>query len=711
MADEYTPPDNDSIPFTFTKKGYSAPNSTSMLFSFSSGKGFGTLQAAINVMQPYWYATHTYPKTCPKYVIGYGLGRVQIIKGRCLFGGIRDLRATVVGSEAPYETEDLPAFLNPLQKVNLGGIVNTHIPVDLFGIIKIFQSGKEDLTAFIHSWEHRDLGMTIAGTHDPVDIKASLFVRSREELLLNAYLRAWHVRNLPASVRGWLILDLPAIISPIPAGNLLAYLKVYPQDDLIALMYGWQSLDLGAYINQIDSFDLQGIITAGHLYRDLRARIFGFGSEDRDLGANIHSFHWRILGGILRATYLADITAYVFPITPKNLNARIHAWHERFLQGVLNGMDYPWNLTAEIIVGGGWVNLGASVFPRRGVNNQGNLIASAHPWEVKYLSAHIFGDNAGFLNAYLNPFGYSGNLHASIHPKMIRLTTVVDISTLVKSDLSAIINFPCLKTGYSYLMSSIYAKYKGDLYAFIRPIVYDYKPSFLPAKVGFTDSYLEVDKLKLSIIVYPDEFFTEDKYKLVLNLLDAENLLTAYIRGTLRYRGITAYIKGEDIPKYTFDSVFKNRERVIHKTYDGVLTKFETVELAFKSAVKDYYYSSDGNYVWKQDRFEKWVLDVRSILPADTSLRLKRRLHRATTVYDLRKFISVDEAIKFAIAYVTEYPQASLSASIFNRGMYISLGGIISPKYVRTSRGTLGSTITPIEDVVVLSKKGSISKI
>jgi hypothetical protein len=329
---------------------------------------------------------------------------------------------------------------------------------------------------------------------------------------------------------------------------------------------------------------------------------------------------------------------------------------------------------------------------------------------LRDLPAYIGAEDAPYLRATLIPEGYASNLHASIYPKVIRLTTVVDISTLAHKDLSAIINSPCFYTNYSTLFASISVKYKSDLVAYIRPIVYDYKPALLAAKVGYSDSYLEVDTLPFSISIRPSDFYTLDKLKLVVSILNSGSLLGASITGTLRYTDLSSYINGQEIPSYTYDSLIKNRERVINRTYDGVFSSFEIVEMAFKSMVKDYYYSSAGDYAWKKDRLERWMLDVRSILPANTALRLKRRLHRATELYDLKKFVSVDEAMRFAIAYVTEYPQANLTASIVNRGTFASLSGILNPRYTKSSRNMLNSSITPVGATVVVSSPGTISK-
>jgi hypothetical protein len=88
-----------------------------------------------------------------------------------------------------------------------------------------------------------------------------------------------------------------------------------------------------------------------------------------------------------------------------------------------------------------------------------------------------------------------------------------------------------------------------------------------------------------------------------------------------------------------------------------------------------------------------------------------RRLHKATTIYDLKKFKSVDEAIKAAIAYVTEYPQSTLGASIVNLGTYRTLSSVIVPRYTINSKNSLESTITPVGNTIFLSGKETISKI
>lgn len=607
---------------------------------------------------------------------------------------------------------NLKGILHGWKDVYMPAAIDTHPPGTLSGIIRVAEKLSKLFPAIIHGWEYRHLGMTLGGTHDPVELLAQLFVEQRDISDMPGAIYGWQSSNLPASLNIVLKRNLPAYLLPVQPADLTAYLKVRPISNLAANTHGWQYYDLGATIDQIYFKNLPAKISiVPRFFENLNAKLKGVGTLFKDLSAYTRGFSHRSLSGYVVATYLANMTAYLFPVVPRYIKGIIHGWQEAYLQGILNGQDYPWNLTASITTKGYWTLLGAIIAPVRGVHNYSSLIGKVHPWEIRTFTANIFVDSAVNLTAYLNPRLQASDLHASIRPKMIRLTTLVKIPTMVGRDISASINYLCFQTGVRNLSAFIYPKFKGDLTAFIRPLFYNYKPALLGAKVGYTDSILEVDKLKLSITVLPGQYFTTDRYRLALYVLDAKSVLNAYIRGTLRYRGLSAQVEGIDIPAFTFDSVLKNREKVLHTTYDGVFKAFEIVEISFKEAVKDYFYSSDGERAWKTDRSAKWLLDIRSILPLELAVRLKRRLHRAVTLSDLRSFGSIDAAMKHAIAYVTEYPQASLSASIYNGGTYKYLSAQIRPKYIKSERTSLSSSITAKDSTAVVAGQNTISKI
>ena len=621
-----------------------------------------------------------------------------------------NVRASIRGFVKSYS--DLVATTYGWLTIDLPVLIGTHTPSLLGAIIKVAEKTSALFPASIHGWEWRSLGMTLAGTHTPSNIGAYLNAQEQKIGELAAVLHGWQTSYLRAKLNMVYPSDLSAYLLTVQPEDLNAYIKARLYGNLKSVVNSYDIRSLGAYLKRVyDKFLPAKLNVITDYYRNLGVTIKIHGEGQSDLPAFAEVFMWRTLPATIVPKYRYDLSGYVFPIVPKNLKGILHGWEERFLQGILNGQDYPWNLTAYIYSSGEFRNLTASISSLAAADIYKDLNMRIHSWQRFNLSSHIFAANAVNLSAYLQPRLQAGDLHATILPKMIRLTTLVKIPTLVARDLSAIINYPCMKTGYSNLNSFIWAKYKGDLFAFVRGIISYKQPELLGAKVGYTDSYMEEDTYKIGINLMPSEYFTEDTYTFRMSVLASGNFLTAYIRPTPRFKDFTAYINGEDLPSYTYEELFRNREKVVNKTYDGVFKSFEVAEIAFESAVREYYYSSEGSSAWKANRFDRWLLDVRSILPANLSIRLKRRLHRATTVYDLRRFVSVDDAIKTAIAYVTEWPQASLGVTIYSRGKHKQLGATISPRYIRSAKTSMPATIVPKQKTVIVGGVSSITKI
>lgn len=688
----YIPPPSTSLPFTFSDTGYSKPNFGPLEFEFKTYLP-RDLNAAIQVMTtappepPYLTETYTYPKGCPTYVIGYRASGIQILKGRCLYGGIRDFQVSINGVDYFHDISNLTAIIKGLVLVEL------------------------QLPASIQGFDAKDLNAVLEGTHDPANLGAYLRVFSHGSTDLSAYIHAWHERFLSASINSMNFYDLVGTVIPIPSVDLPAYLKVWPQQDLPAYTRGWGAGDLNATISQIFSYDLPANLNiVNDTSKNLWAILKGIGKGQRDLAGYIKGFFVVDLPATIRATYFRNFPAYLFPIQPKDLPAYIMVWHQRFLPAEINGEIYPWDLHASIYSSGGWKNLPASIYPMLGVGIYKDLIATIRSWSVIELPATIFGDYASILTAYINAVGHSSDLHASIRPKMIRLTTSVKVPTMAHLDLFATINASCFKSGYKNLAGYIYTTFKSELPAYIKAIS-EYQSRDLTAKIGYSNSYSAVDKLKLSITIGSSQYITEDKYKLLFNFYRAGNLLNATINGILRARDLAADIYGEMGEDLYYDEILKNREIVVNMTYGGIFKSYEVVEMAFKSVVKDYYYSSEGEEVWKSDRLDRWMLEVKSFIPADVSLNIKRKLHKATTLYDLRRFNKIDDAMKYAINYVTSYPTIDLYASIFSRGAIKNLNADINPLYEKSSNSFLSGSITPVNATIILSSNNNIISI
>lgn len=632
---DYTKPPMNNLPFRFGTGGYSAPDFNDVGFKFKE-KAIVSTYANVGATI---VGVRDYLKYCPTYVVGYGPYGVQIIQGRCIYGGIRDLGAYINGVKAQGQDDlgatlnvisgyevDLPAFIRGVVKRNLPASITGHLPVDLGGVIQALQ--------------YEDLG---------------------------------------------------AIIEPIPGEDLNAYLKVYPQEDLPARIHGWEQRDLPASIYALQSYDLPATIGI-HRPRNLTAYLKGWVREATyDLGASIRGYTYNGLGGIIRCTYLADLGAYLNPVIPVDLPASLYGWQEADLGGIINGTVLPWDLSASIIGTGGYADLKAYIRGMQGTKIPGNLGATISSWYTGNMGAHITSVFPGDLGAYLNVIGGSGDLSASIYPKMIRLTTVISFVTMEHSDMSATINI-CMGSESRNLTAYIRSLEKGDLGATIVGKWDKNDVGNLGASIGISNEYFTLDKLPIDVYVSYGNYWTEDKLPISLFTSRGLKSLSAYINGVLETSDMPAEINPVVPDPYGFENT-KNRERVYFRNYMGEHLKFEVAEISFRSIVEDYFYVSGSGRAYKSNRLDRWITDVKSYIPRSARLNIKRRFHRMMTVHDITDFASVDEAIKFAIAYVTDYPEIDLGAYINVSGAYKAMGASITPVYTKSGTNNLTSDI------------------
>ena len=290
------------------------------------------IQAQINVVQTYQYETFSFLKYCEQYIVGYSTHGVQIIKGKCHYGGIRDLGVNV-GGHYPGE---LPAWI--------GGVVTANLSAEILGLTA---TQEVELPAYIGAHQPRDLG-SIIDLHSPED--------------LTAFIRGLVYRDLSASTYILQSQSLSAIISGHLPEDLGGYIKPWPEGDLPGSIHGWDTKDLGGYIVPGGFTNLPAIIGV-HRPQNIRSLIKGWVREATyDLGGFIRGFAKPVdLPGYINPIEKSDLPAYLNPILPRNLSAFIHGWQEADLGAVIDAKDYPWNLPASIVISGGFKHLTAEI--------------------------------------------------------------------------------------------------------------------------------------------------------------------------------------------------------------------------------------------------------------------------------------------------------------------------------------------------------------
>jgi hypothetical protein len=648
----------------------------------------GNIQATINALGdgPYHDYTYTYIKYCPTYVVGYSVYGVQILKGRCIYGGIRDLSASIRG----WGVKDLSAFIDAYPPADISAFIYGWGIKDLSAFI--YGWGIKDLSAFIYGWDIKDLSAFI-GAHPPADISAFIRVIYPPHKDLSAFTRAMRYQRLNA------------ILNPVPPVDLSAYLKVWPMGVLSANIYGWDIKDLAARINSYEYKNLS-VYIGTHPWVDLSVHLRGWVREaETNLSAYTAGFAYIELPAILRSTYLKHLSAYVYPVVPVNLGAALHGWDLINLSAFVDGRYGDYDLQASINAVRNIKELGAYINSLFEVGVSRDLPALIEGWRTKDISAYVAPIPFAALSAYINVMGQVGDLPASIYPKTIRLSSVISVVTMEHLDLSGVINPSCIWSEPRDLLAYIRCIYKSDLGATVVGKRYGQGVFNLSASVGFDNSYTFIDRLPISVTVTTQSYRFEDKFPIYLSIFREYKAITASIVGTYLYNDISASIAGDYLELYNFENV-TDRIRTYNLDYMGVFQNYETVEISFRSIVKDYFYSSSGDSAWKTDRIDKWILELKSYVPGNVLLNVKRKLHKMKALYDFTSFESVDEAMKFAIEYIISYPYDDITAYINVGGGYVDFPASIRPRYPTSTYGNLQSSITVLAETVVATPEG-----
>jgi len=280
------------------------------------------------------------------------------------------------------------------------------------------------------------------------------------------------------------------------------------------------------------------------------------------------------------------------------------------------------------------------------------------------------------------------------------------VITMEHLDLSGVINPSCIWSEPRDLLAYIRCVYKDDLGATIVGRRYAAGVFDLSASVGFANSYTFIDRLPISVTVATQSYRFEDKFPIYLSIFREITNITASVVGTYLYNDLPASITGDYLELYSFENV-TDRIKGCNLNYMGVLQDYEMVEISFRSIVEDYFYSGSGDSAWKTDRTDRWILELKSYVPGNVLLNTKRKLHKMRALYDLDRFESIDEAMKFAIEYVISYPYDDIPAYINGTGRYADFPASIRPRYLISAYGSLQSSITAVaEEVVVATTEG-----
>jgi len=664
----YTTQEMRNIILKFYPGGYTPRTFGNVVLNWESRTTYSSssdLAVAINVMGLYRDTTYTYLKYCEEYVVGYSQYGVQILKGRCYYGGIRDLGFFIEGIEKIiyHETKNLGMFIGRVFTEDFPASIFGENPANLLAYVNVFQTDYKDLPINIHGWVEKYLDIYIKGLTG-VDLPIS--ITSVPPVDLPIYLNVWPMKSLPINIYGWDQRDLQAYFYAIQQSNLPINIASEPAKDLNVILKGW----------------------VREAYSDLGAYIRGFGYED--------------LPVIIRATYLKDLPMYVYGVPSQNLPIYIHGWDELNLGAIINGIYGKYDLRAIINPTNNYKELPIYIKAVTGLATPSDLRIYVDGKYASDLTASIFGISAIDLPIYLNCLGQTANLSITIYPKTIRLSSIVSVITMEHSDLSMVINPSCIWSASSNLAAYARAIYKTELGMVIVGKKYETVTRNLGVKIGYMNTYSFINKLPINLSIATESYRFIDKLPFYLKIFRESVGLSTYINGIYRSEDLPVYIYGSNLTPHYFANV-KNKQKVCHFTHAGAVEWFEMVEISFKSIVDDYHYSKTGSRAWKADKLDRWILDVKSYIPMNVKLDTKRKLHRLKYIYDLTDFESIDEAMKYAIDFVTDYPERDLTTYINPSGGWVNLQSRINTRRTIQEHNNLNLEVTGIGygDVVV----------
>lgn len=681
---------NSDTFFTFGKNGYDDPN-----FSASrdpSETSYNNLKSQIIGRE----LQRDYVKECKVHVIGYNQYNLQIIKERCIYGGIRDLMAQII---IDSHILDLPNYLKPTNQ-NYKDIIgytkawNKEIFLDLRRTIKGWGKETFDLNAYTALQETASY-----------DIIGYIDVHDRYNLDITGTVRPWY-RKQPAdidkTIKGWknIYYDLMNYVKSTE--NLFEEIPIYIKstvqnfENIVTAIKGTTSSykDLFEYIKstQIQIVDFPSYIKSTiHQIEDLNLDIFKIWQTDLDLlYASVHgwqvenlqkiiqAFHTQDLNAVLRATYLHNIMSYIYGIPPEDIAANLHGFATFNLSSDLIPEKHKGDLPVYLNINP-HNNLPVVISAKKGIEVIKDLSARLTNLKISDLTSSVNIISTFDLGAIGIVPRMILNLNFSIYPKVVYIRNNINISFLEHRDLAGIINYPCAFSGYLDLFFSVFVKNSSDLKARIyggdgsnivdlgfKINAYDYM-TFDTIDLQFFNKGYEKDYRS----TYMDVKFDN---KTRVTVVDTFNLYLGHI--TKSWRDIGASIKGDYITKdlaarivaysnESFDTSASSQLFITLKLKNNEEEFRRYVGLKLNDYANSYYYFSGNQKAYREHATDHWVIRVQGFEFVPVGRGIEKKRVRKKYIFNLRNYDSIDEAIKDMIDRVTLLKVSDLSMKIF----------------------------------------------
>jgi hypothetical protein len=622
----YEPPQNN-ISFKFTSSGYEPPDFNNINFRFP-----GLAKDLSAYIEP---VSEDYIKECQTYVFGYSDTNIQIINHSCVYTGFRDLNVQITYT---FRTVDLPVYLKqtfPGQK-------------HLFGILRGYASTQSDIFNIIKS-VHSKVPFDLSAYTKP-------FFRTNEDIISYVNIFQKHDISIFGVLKGWVVeehLDMLKAIKPKRKLeiNLDKYLKSNESSFL--------DLNLEVYkIFKRSPFDID-------------VNLHGW--QTLDLVKNITPFDYSNLDVYLRCTYMDNILAYLFAVEPVDLGFSLRGWQDANLNASVVNMEYPYYITSYIF-GVSSVNLPVFIQTRKGINIEYNLPALLSSYATNNLQNIINTIPAKDLPASIFAKGLSSVLICKIYPKVVFSRTRIIVSYLEGRDLGATVNYQCFNSMYLDMNISLNSMFSSMLTAKIFGAdgtnIQD-----IYAKVNY-NTYSVENTIETNFVKNYKDYFTSlnMNFSKPVNIYGL-NFLNIVLFNNLKYSRV---LTCEIYPQYIEKNLGVNIRGVINTNYitkavnriitlnlkDNIEEWRRTLELSFGSYMGTYTFFEGDQKVYPDEIGSNWTIVVKGYSLDNLPTGVDRVKLRRKFIFNLKKYKTIDEAIRDIIDKVSLLPSVDLGAKV-----------------------------------------------
>lgn len=657
MVDE--PPIIVDNPFEFTNDGYIIP-------SFRDLGNVQDLGVAISAM----VFERDYLKTCKTYIVGYSNSEVQILKQDCIYGGIRDLLITLDAAKLVY---DLSFYIKPVHFNSL----------DINNIVKGFSQTSSNLPTLVKGWS----------LNNQINVGGYIRVGAESSAVLDTYIKTFLPSTVGLSniIKGW---------SRSEFAFLFGIIKGYISD----------SVNLPEYLkaNFSDTLDLYlKIFKIWHEDTASLSALVG-GWQEANLIEYIHAFSYMNLPATLRSTYLYNLAASLLAITPVDLSLSLYGWATFDMPIAIAYARSPNDLAININ-GVKSVDLSVVINALYGLEIPMDLSVLVSSYYAANLHASIVSIPFVDLGAVLIPRCFSINLGAVIYPKIVYVRTNITLSYLECLDLTAALNPICFNSFYSDLSVGLYSMHSKNLTA----SVFGTDGSNITDLAVFINSfdYYEESSIKLTFFKPPVRYtsltlsigdavnYSElSTFKLDINLRDkySYKYLGVSIVGKPIEVNLGAFVRAYTPLSYEASDV-KEKFITLKLNHSSMEEWHRYVELTFSSYVRSYYYFSGDQKAYREFIDDQWIVQVKGYSLVDLPNGIDRTKINRKYIFNLKRYTSIDAAIKDMTARVTELKNTDLSCEVVvEPKKEANLSILIASRSVYKSNRLLPVIINPV---------------